>query len=230
MTLKTRVIATVLYNGTAVVKGRAFAADRVIGTPEQVFRVFAARDVDELVFLDVRRGVPPDLALIERLAAAASFPLAVGGGIYSLEDARAVIRAGADKVVIRRAVHVVEEVARALGSQAVVVSIDVGDPRIGAWGQLARKLVGRGAGEVLLQSIDRDGTLEGYDGEFIRRIAASVSVPVIASGGCSGPQDMAQAIAAGASAVAAGALFAFTDATPATCRAYLRDQGVAVRA
>lgn len=230
MTLKTRVIATVLYNGAAVVKGRGFASDRVIGTPTQVVRLFARRDVDELVFLDVRRGAPPDLALIEQLAADASFPFAVGGGIRSVDDARAVIRAGADKVVVRAGLSFIDEIAGTLGSQAVLASVDHSDAEYGCdceW--VARVAEDLGAGEILLQHIEADGTLVGYDLGLIRRVAAAAEVPVIASGGCSGPDDMARAIAAGASAVAAGALFSFTDVTPATCRAYLREQGVAVR-
>lgn len=231
MTLRARVIATVLYNGEAVVKGRAFAADRVIGTPRQVLRVFAARDVDELVFLDVRRGTPPDLELIEDLAADASFPLAVGGGIRSVNDARAVIRAGADKVVIGRAKDAIRECADALGSQAVVASVDHSDnaPDCICLDRAAAA-EHAGAGEILLQHTDRDGRLEGYDTHLIEDVAHWVSVPVIASGGCAGPADMVAAVRAGAAAVAAGALFAFTDTTPATCRAFMREHGVAVRA
>lgn len=234
MTLKTRVIATVLYDGRAVVKGRGFAADRVIGTPAQVIRLFASRDVDELVFLDVfasRDGRGPDLALIEGLAADTSFPFAVGGGIRSIDDAKAVIRAGADKVVMRTWADAtrINDVARALGAQALVVSIDCQGDDVAQSRWDAEMAVRCGAGELLLQSVARDGTLDGYDIALIEGVAEQVSVPVIASGGCSGPQDMARAISAGASAVAAGALFSFTDTTPAMCRAFLRGQGVAVR-
>lgn len=237
MTLKTRVMATVLWNGEAVVKGRGFSADRVVGTPRQVLRVFAARDVDELVFLDVRRGARPDLALIEQLASDASFPLAIGGGIHSVDDARAVIRAGADKVVLTLVSYPIQECAQALGSQAVVVSVDHGSSpgprgqcvsvcRCPQWSAAAEL---SGAGEILLQSVDRDGTMNGYDLDLIRAVTAAVSIPVIASGGCSGPADMREAIRAGASAAAAGALFAFTETTPATSRRNLRQHGVVVR-
>jgi cyclase len=234
MSLKVRVIATVLWNGQAVVKGRGFAADRVIGTPRQVLRVFAARDIDELVFLDVRRGAPPDPELIEDLAADASFPLAVGGGIWSVEDARIMIAAGADKVVLgsRPALarpELVGQLAERFGSQAVVVSIDC-EARYGGEVLIAGGYEREGAGEILLQSVPRDGTLGGYDTEIIHCVANAVSIPVIASGGCSGPADMLAAVRAGASAVAAGALFSFTDTTPATCRVYLSEHGVAVRA
>ena len=251
MSLKVRVIATVLWNGQAVVKGRGFAADRVIGTPRQVLRVFAARDIDELVFLDVtatREGRGPDLALIADLAADASFPMAVGGGIRSVEDARAVIRAGADKVVLGTHWELAPTIAAMLGAQAIVVTVDHSRRAhhsdyfdVPAESECCRggcciceaeaqNAASDNAGEILLQSIDRDGTLSGYELDLIRSVSEVVSIPVIASGGCSGAADMLAAIRAGASAVAAGALFSFTDTTPATCRVYLSEHGVAVRA
>lgn len=245
MGLAIRVIPTVLSKHGNLVKGKAFASDRVVGNALQATRIYGARMVDEIVFLDVaatpeKRG--PDFEMVERLTDRLFAPVTYGGGVRSVEDVRKLLQAGADKVCIGTGAiavaTLVHDAAQEFGSQAIVVSIDV---RGGVAGRVrtlgagpgpvgwARDIERIGAGEILLQSVDRDGTMDGYDLELIRSVAAAVDIPVIASGGCSGYEDMYRAIEAGASAVAAGALFQFTDCTPRGAAEYLKSKGVEVR-
>lgn len=244
MGLATRIIPTILSRHGALAKGRAFKSDRVVGHALQAARIHQMRDVDELLFLDVAatpEGRGPDFEMISNITDGCFMPLAVGGGIKTVDDVRKLFNAGADKVVIGTAAAKDPEFIRAcssrFGSQAIVVSIDVkmfvafvGNKPVGydaiSWAKKAEQM---GAGEILLQSIDRDGTMEGYDLELIRMTANAVNIPVIASGGCRDYEDMYQAIKAGAHAVAAGALFIFTDATPKGAAQYLASKGVEVR-
>lgn len=224
MTVAIRVIATLLVNrDRLLVKGRSFAADRVIGDPIQYARVMAnTREVDELVVLDVHAtvdGREPPYDLIAQFAETCRVPLAYGGGVSNADVAARVIGTGADRVVLGRRYDLAVPISRRLGAQAVVASIDAERFYVQRWGWLpvtdvARHIERSGAGEILLQSVLADGTLGGYDIVAIAAVAQVVSIPVIASGGCSGPADAVAAVRAGASAVAAGALFAFTDTTP----------------
>lgn len=220
--LARRIIPLLLNRRGTLVKGRGFAKSRVIGHTRQAVRVFQARSVDELVLLDVS-GERPDVDLVRDLAGECFMPLAVGGGIASLEDAAALIANGADKVVIR-APDLIGPIARRFGAQAVVVHVLDTDPP-----DTARAVVDRGAGEILLTSVARDGTMAGYDLDLIDRIAASVPVPVIAAGGAGTYEHLDQALGAGADAVAAGAMWTFTDQTPAAAADRLGALGWPVR-
>lgn len=242
-----RIIPTILVKGRLMYKGKGFkAADRSIGHALQAIRIHQARGVDEICLLDIAatyEGRGPDVKLIDELGHVLFAPLAVGGGIKNVEDARAVLRAGADKVVLCTAAacdpSVVQQIAGEFGSQAVVVSIDVRDGRICSdngtrkWhfgpAERARAMEQNGAGEILLQDVVRDGTLNGYNLDLIREVSDVVNIPVIASGGCKDPADMLAAIHAGASACAAGALFQFTETTPKDCAQYLHANGIEVR-
>lgn len=244
MPLAHRVIPTILCRGRTAFKGERFASWRSIGSVVNAVRVHAARQVDELVLLDIGatpEGRGPDLSLVEDLSDALFCPLAVGGGIRGIQDVRDLLNAGADKVVIGTArPRVIEEIADTVGSQAVVAAVDYREDgnvykKAGAlcipvsphlW---AREVEAAGAGEILLTSIEREGTLAGYDLATVQRVAAAVSVPVVAHGGCSGYADMAAALERGASAVAAGALFQFTEATPREAAQYLQDHGIEAR-
>ena len=234
MGLAVRIIPTLLKRGQHLVKGKRFSADRVVGHVEQAARIHQARGVDELIILDVdatKNGKGPDFAAIESLTAKCFMPLTVGGGVRSIADVEDLLRAGADKVAIKTAYlkspKFVMDCAVRFGSQAIVAAVD--------WGSCiglsvrCSILAALGAGEILLTSIDREGTMEGYDIDIISEVARAVSIPVIAHGGCSGPEDMLKAIQAGASAVAAGALFQFTDHTPQSCARWLAEHGVEVR-
>ena len=223
--LAVRVIPTLLVRGASIVKGKRFAADRPIGFLLPAVRVFDARQVDELVILDVSaraegRTIRPELV------ASLDFhgPLAVGGGVRSVDDARALLLAGADKIVLGSAQAAsIPDLARALGSQSVVVTLDHREGEIPV--DAARALERAGAGEIILQAMDRDGMMCGYDLAALRAVVAAVGIPVVASGGAGSYADMAEALYAGAHAVAAGAMWQFTDATPAGARAYLRERG-----
>lgn len=250
-----RVIPSLLVKGKRLFKGKGFlASERSIGHAAQAVRVHAARGVDELVILDITataEGRGPDLALVTQLSETLFVPLTVGGGVRTCKDIDALLRAGADKVCIGTAViecmDLVSEASARFGRQAIVVSIDCGPGvhiRCGTQEVVVRMDDGvmpmppveyaqaaetQGAGEILLQSIPRDGTMTGYDLDLIREVSQAVSVPVIASGGCSGYEDMLAAFHHGADACAAGALFAFTDATPRGAAQFLKKQGMEVR-
>jgi len=247
MMLKVRVIPTLLHKSFGLVKGVRFDSQRAVGSPMQAIKVYNLRNVDELVFLDVTatvEGRRPDLELIDELADECFMPLAVGGGVSSVDDVRALLGVGADKVVIGTAAlrtpDLVRESADRFGSQCVVVSVDTRDGQVCT--KSGRVPTGRdpvdvavaveelGAGEILLQSIEDDGVMTGYDLETVARVSAAVSIPVIASGGAGTFAHMADALRlGGASAVAAASMFHFTEQTPMEAKHYLADHGFAVR-
>lgn len=234
--LATRVIPVLLKRGSALVKGERFNSWRSVGHVLQAAKVHAARHVDELIILDIGatpEGRGPDFDAIRELTRDCFCPLTVGGGVSSIDDARKLLAAGADKIAIgaaSRKTSIVRQVANKFGKQAVVSIVDydatVERVRIVGW---CLEQQYWGSGEILLQSIERDGTMQGYDIETIRAASAAVDIPVIACGGCSGPEDMLNAVKAGASACAAGALFQFTDVTPRQCSEYLAAHGVEAR-
>ena len=237
MPLAKRIVPVLLVRGRQLVKGKQFNAWRSVGHAVQAVRIHQARGVDELVILDIaatQEGRGPDLQLVEELTRDCFMPIAVGGGVRTVEDVRALLKAGADKVVIRSAgIKMVEKVAPIVGCQAVIAAIDVGSPCwSGAetyWKTTALRWQDAGAGEILLTSIEREGMMQGYDLELIRAVSAAVDVPVIAHGGCGSYQHMLEAIEAGADAVAAGALFQFCDATPQDAAIYLKNHGIETR-
>lgn len=246
-----RIIPVILCRGRQMVKGIRFNSWRSVGVAAQAVRVHQMRGVDELVLLDIgatEAGRGPDLELVSELATTCFMPLAVGGGVRNLHDVHMLLRAGADKVVIGSAAidsSVVRDAARVVGSQAIVVSIDVKagvvhgrcgtkpyhsspDEPLGpeTWAIEVQQM---GAGEILLTSVDSEGTMRGYDLNLISRIARLVNIPVIAHGGCGNYEHMYEALRAGADAVAAGAMFQFTDATPAEAARYLAGRGIETR-
>lgn len=241
MSLAARVIPVMLCRGTSLVKGSRFVNDRVVGHVLQAAKVHAARGVDELMILDVTataEGRGPDLAMIEELTDGCFIPVTVGGGIRSLEQITALLRAGADKVCMgwhHHDLNFLRSVSDHFGSQAIVVSIDHKEAEgriadIEFTVSIAESMAEDACvGEILLNNIDRDGTLQGYDLDLIRQVAAAVPVPVIACGGCSGEDDMVEAVRAGASACAAGALFQFTDVVPLDCSNALKRAGLTAR-
>jgi len=245
--LKVRVMPVLLSDGSKLIKGISFDSWRGIGSPLQAVRLFNMREVDELIFLDIRatkEGRSPDFALIDELADSCFVPFAVGGGVRSVEDARGLLRAGADKIVINSVAvenpSLIKDLVQQFGSQCVVVSIDV---RQGSTVTIhsgkketeldvvafAKKVEELGAGEILLTSVERDGTMQGYDLELIEKVASAVKIPVIASGGAGNYEHMAEAIKEGAAAVAAGSMYHFSAQTPLKAKEYLKGKGVAVR-
>jgi len=230
--LAVRVIPVMLIKGRLLVKGERFVNDRIVGHALQAAQIHAARGVDELMLIDVaataeRRG--PDLDLIRELSRDVFVPLTVGGGVQTVWDVDNLLRAGADKVLIgaaaRRNLTFIQRVSERFGSQAIVVAVDW--PEETAFSAIAARMAG--AGEILCNNAQRDGTMEGYDLNVIASVARQVDCPVIACGGCSGYEDMRRAIEAGASAVAAGALFQYTDCTPRGAAEYLSSHGIEAR-
>ncbi len=231
MGLSKRVIPQLLCRGRQLIKGKQFRSWRSVGVAAQAVRIFQQRSVDELILLDIGatpEGRGPDLSLIEELSEVCFMPLTVGGGIRGVAEAREVLRAGADKVAVGAGgTGAIRSIADAFGSQAVIGIMDYKEGHGHPW--LADMLERSGAGEVLLQCIDREGMMGGYDVASIQAVSEAVGVPVIASGGCGEYEHMRLALAAGADAVAAGAFFQFTDSTPKGAARYLHSKGVEVR-
>jgi imidazole glycerol-phosphate synthase subunit HisF len=252
MSLKIRVMPTLLYKDLGLVKGKGFDSWRRTGSVMQTVKVYNMREVDEMVFLDITatgQNRHPDFELVDAIADECFMPLTVGGGINSIDDVRHLLMVGADKISLNTAAvespALIRDVARRFGSQCVVVSIDFRRHLNGGYEvytksgtqptgldpvEWAKEVEIFEAGEILLTSVDLDGTMAGYDVELIRRVADAVSIPVIASGGCGSYEHMAQVLKqGGASAVAAGAIFHFTECTPLEAKRYLREQGINVR-
>ena len=248
--LARRIIPCLDVAGGRVVKGVHFESLRDAGDPVEQAARYDAEGADELVFLDI--SASPDerrttLEMVGRVAEAIFIPFTVGGGIRSVDDAGAALRAGADKVSVNTAAvrdpSLVSRLAESFGSQCVVAAVDVKrtDGRLTvmvnggreatsreavAW---MRELESLGAGEILLTSMDRDGTGSGYDLELTRAAAAAVSIPVIASGGAGSLDHLAEALEAGAHGVLAATIFHFRGSTLPEARAYLRARGYPVR-
>lgn len=227
-----RVIPCLLLQGRGLVKTVKFADPVYLGDPINIVKIFNDKEVDELVLLDIaatrnRRG--PNFELLAEIASEAFVPLAYGGGITKVEEIQRILNLGYEKVVLNSSAFEIPDLVRRaadqVGSQSIVVSIDVRRSLLGASKVLthcgekpvggdpvewAQRFAGLGAGEILITAVDRDGTLKGYDLELVRKVSQAVGVPVIASGGAATVADFGRAVKqAGASAVAAGSLFVF---------------------
>jgi cyclase len=235
-----------------VVKGVRFVSLRDAGDPVEAAARYDAEGADELVFLDITASSdarPIVLDMVRRVADAVYLPFTVGGGVRTVDDAEALLRAGADKVAVNtQAVgdpDLLEEVARRFGSQAVVLAIDARATGRGGWEVFvhggrtptgkdavawAREGAERGAGEILLTSMDRDGTKDGFDVPLTRAVAGAVRVPVVASGGCGTVAHMAEALTEGnASAALAASVFHFGEIRIPEAKAALLRAGIEVR-
>ena len=249
--LAKRIIPCLDVKDGRVVKGVQFVDLRDAGDPVEAARAYDAQGADELVFLDItasHEARSTMLDVVRRTAEGIYMPLTVGGGIRAVEDVRLLLRAGADKVSLNTAAvarpELIREAARRFGSQCIVVAIDA-RRRGGAWEvfthggrrpaaldavQWARHAVVLGAGEILLTSMDRDGTKDGYDLELTRAVSDAVTVPVIASGGAGALEHFHEALVDGrADAALAASLFHFGIHTIAEAKAYLAERGVEVR-
>lgn len=227
-----RVIPVLLLRQGGLVKTARFGRHAYVGDPINAVRIFNQLDADELVFLDIlasreKRLIPLDF--VRDVGEEANMPFAVGGGIRTLEDIRRILSAGAEKVVLGTVAAqdpgFVAEAAEAFGSSTITVCIDVKKKLFGreqAWvlsgtgptglapEECARRAEARGAGEIIIQSMDRDGTMQGYDLDLVRRVADAVTIPVVALGGAGTVADLVRGHAEGhATAVAAGSLFVF---------------------
>ncbi len=251
MTVRTRVIPCLDVANGRVVKGVNFIDLRDAGDPVEAARAYDAAGADELCFLDItasHEGRDTILDIVARTAEVCFMPLTVGGGVRSADDARALLLAGADKVAVNSAAvarpELVADIANRFGSQCVVGSVDARQTESG-WEVFthggrkptgidavahAIRLAELGAGELLVTSMDRDGTRDGYDLALTRAIADAVSVPVIASGGVGGLHHLVEGVTQGhASAVLAASIFHFGEARIGDAHDALRAAGVAVR-
>ena len=230
--IKPRVIPVLLLKGQGLVKTVKFKEPKYLGDPINIVRIFNDKEVDELVLLDItatpeKRG--PQFDLLKNIASEAFIPLAYGGGIRSMDDVRKLLSIGIEKLIMNTSAvetpSLVREVADHAGSQAAVVSMDVKRGLLGKYevfthcGQKktgldpvkhAIEMERMGVGEILINSIDRDGTMQGYDVELVRKVADAVSVPVVACGGAGNLSHVSEVIKQGhASAAAAGSIFVF---------------------
>lgn len=230
--IQARVIPALLLKGQGLVKTIKFKNPRYLGDPINVVRIFNDKEVDEIVLLDItatpeKRG--PHFEMLKNIASEAFIPLAYGGGIRTMDDVHTLLGIGIEKLILNTSAvenpALVHEIADHAGSQAVVVSMDVKKNFLGKYEILthcgqkktgldpvkhAVEMEKMGAGEIFVNSIDRDGMMQGYDIELVKKIADAVSVPVVACGGAGNLNDVAKVIKQGhASAAAAGSIFVF---------------------
>ena len=255
MSLAVRVIPCLDVDAGRVVKGVNFENLRDAGDPVELARRYNAAGADELTFLDVTASTSDRATtydVVTRTAEEVFIPLTVGGGVRTVEDVDRLLRTGADKVSVNTAAvarpEVITEITRRFGSQVLVLSLDARrteDPGCASGYEVTthggrrgtgidavawcREASERGVGEILLNSMDGDGTKEGFDLELIRSVRNAVSIPVIASGGAGRAEDFPPAVDAGADAVLAASIFHFGEATIADAKAQLRRAGYEVR-
>lgn len=229
--LRTRVIPCLLLRNRGLVKTLRFRQPKYVGDPINSVKIFNEKEVDELVLLDIaasRNGAPPDEDLLADIVSEAFMPIAYGGGIGSVEQARRLARLGIEKIIVNSAAlrdpAIVSAVADQLGTSSTVVSIDVSRDWLGrarvydatAGRRLsldpvehARAMAARGAGEIFLNSVERDGTGQGLDLALVQAVSAAVPVPVIACGGVASLAHLREGADAGAAAIAAGSMFVY---------------------
>ena len=252
MGLAKRLIPCLDVTAGRVVKGVNFVSLRDAGDPVEIAARYDAEGADELAFLDITASSDERdilLHVIEAVASQVFIPLTVGGGVRKVEDVRRLLNAGADKVSINTAAvqnpALVEEASGKVGNQCIVVAIDAKQKAGGGWEvythggrkptgldavEWARRMVASGAGEILLTSMDRDGTRDGFDLALTRAVACAVSVPVIASGGVGSMQHLAEGVLEGkADAVLAASVFHFGDFTVRAAKEHMRSRGIEVR-
>lgn len=241
--MKPRVIPVLLLSQDGLVKTKQFKQPRYVGDPINAVKIFNDKEVDELVLLDIdasKRGKGPNYAVIESVANECFMPFAYGGGVDSVEQIRTILKMGVEKVIINTAalkdVRLITQAASEFGSQAIVVSVDV---KKNFWGKYkifsaagascpkhslidyVRALEAAGAGELVLNSVDRDGLMSGYDVPLVRQVSDALTIPVVALGGAGSLSDMKLVIESGrCAAVAAGSMFVFHGAHKAVLITY----------
>lgn len=237
--LKHRIIPVLLTDGTGVcVKPVQFQRPyRKLGRMEQYVNIMESRNIDELIIIDInatQEQRKPDFKKLRSWCDNLFCPVTYGGGISSLDDIRMALENGADKVAIHSAYDLVYKAARKFGAQAITIVynyyeptfFDGGGESIGEW---CNRLQQEGAGEIIITDVEKDGLMEGYNTDLIKEASYISSVSIVALGGCGEPVHIHQALEAGASAVAAGSMFLYTDHTPRSCAEFLFEMGHAVR-
>ena len=248
--LKKRLITTMLWNGSTLVKGNKFINSRRAGSPITTIKIYNSRDVDEILFLDIVKSISGekfDYNFIRQLTDECFVPITIGGGIKKVYEITDLLFAGADKIAINSEAYnnlsLVNESAKKFGSQTIVLGIDYKrhdkknicyshsgtknekiDPL--SW---AKKCIDNGAGEIILTSMDHDGLMQGYDLDFLNKFTNEVKVPVIVSGGAGNYNHFLNAFENGASAVAAASIYHFTEKTPNEAKRFLLKNNISVR-
>ena len=229
--IRPRVIPCMLLKGEGLVKTVRFKDLKYLGDPINIVRIFNDKEVDELIFLDILATVEnrrPNFDLLRKITSECFMPLGYGGGIRDMEDVKQLLSIGVEKLVFNTSAvenpSLIRAAADHAGSQAVVISVEVKKTMFGKYEVFTRAgkkgtgldpvkfaidIEKQGAGEIFVNSIDRDGTMQGYDLDLVKRVAEAVSVPVVVCGGAGNIQHLAEAVKAGASAAAAGSMFVF---------------------
>ncbi len=229
--LKTRVIPVLLLKNAGLVKTRKFKDPKYVGDPINAVRIFNDKEVDELVFLDISatpQNKKPNFDLIKDIASEAFMPFAYGGGIKTLNDIEKLINLGVEKVILNTVAfensELIGKAVEVFGSQSIVLSMDIKKTLLGKkkiysycgkkkidkdYVDFAKEMEQKGVGEIILNSIDNDGMMQGYDLDIIKKVSKAVSIPVVAVGGAGKLEHFREAVDNGASAVAAGSMFVF---------------------
>ena len=246
--VRTRVIPILLIQNEGLVKGVQFKNHRYVGDPINAVKIFNEKEVDELCVLDISATVnnkKPDIKRIADIVSEAFMPISYGGGVTTLDEVKELLYNGVEKILLNTALHthpdLITQIANSAGNQSAVASIDV---KKNIWGKykvysrnatkdtgkdvldFAKECENKGAGEIVLNSIDKDGMCNGYDTELIRKVAQTVNVPVVAVGGAWQTSHLTDAKRAGASAVAAGSMFVFHGKHKAVLISYLNNNEI----
>lgn len=246
--LKKRIIPTLLYNNISLVKGKKFDNWRSVGSPITGIKIYNLRDVDEIYFAFIDNNNSKfDLDFLSSLSYECSVPLTVGGGIKCITDVDEILNSGADKIALNTFAlenpEFIKTVVHKYGSQQIVISIDYKvingefycfshSGKVNTKIKLLdwiKKIQDLKAGEIILCSIDRDGTMSGYDIETINKIIDHINIPLIISGGAGSKEDIYNAFNCGASAASISSLFHFTEITPKEIKEYLKEKNIPVR-
>lgn len=245
---RTRVIPVLLIQNEGLVKGVQFKNHRYVGDPINAVKIFNEKEVDELCVLDISATMnkrQPDIKRIADIVSEAFMPISYGGGVTQLDEAKELLYNGVEKILLNTALHthpgLITEIANSAGNQSAVASIDV---KKNMWGkykvyckngtkdtgkdilEFAKECENKGAGEIVLNSIDKEGLCNGYDTELIKKVAQSVHIPVVAVGGAWQTRHMVEAKRAGASALAAGSMFVFHGKHKAVLISYLSNSEI----
>jgi cyclase len=229
--MRIRVIPSLLIHKGGLIKSVQFKSYKYIGDPINAVKIFNEKEVDEIVVLDIdatKENRPPNFEAITEIASEAFMPMAYGGGITTLEEIKKILHSGFEKVILNKSLHsnlsLVTQAANLFGSQSVVASIDIKKGFLGKYKvytdngknstkftpvEFSKMVEQAGAGEILINNIDADGTYKGFDISLIKEIASAVNIPIVAMGGAGNLEDFYKAKQAGASAVAAGSMFVF---------------------
>ena len=250
--LKFRIITTMLWDGTTLVKGQKFNNSRKAGSPITTIKIYNSRDVDEIIFFDITstnlQKKSMDVDFYKEISIECGVPITIGGGIKNIKDIDDLLFAGADKVCINSSLYdnsiLLDNASRKFGSQTIVAAIDFKKYEDGEYvcvSNSSKKVIkknpidwalecaDRGAGEIILTSIDNDGLMEGYDLTLLDKISNKIQIPIVISGGAGNYNHMLQAFKLGASAVAAASIYHFTERTPSKAKEFLHKNNIAVR-